>query len=155
MLSSYTWSHTIDDSTDLQSPLEPQDSRFPFYERSNSDFDQRHRWVTSGVFQAPGAHSGESAWKRVIADFTVAPIIEVSSGRPYTVITGTDYRLDLGASNGRPSVGTAGPTATSAFLPGVTFALPSTCLTNSGGTFTVPGVAPPLRVRRQSWTEHL
>jgi len=144
LLSSYTYSHTIDDSTDLQSPLEPQDSRFPFYERSNSDFDQRHRWVTSGVFQAPGAHSGESAWKRVIADFTVAPIIEVSSGRPYTVITGTDYRLDLGASNGRPSVGTTGPTATSAFLPGVTFALPSTCLTNSGASFTVPGVTPPL-----------
>jgi Carboxypeptidase regulatory-like domain/TonB dependent receptor len=143
LLSSYTWSHTIDDSTDLQSPLEPQDSRFPFYERGNSDFDQRQRWVTSGVFQAPGAHSGEPMWKRVIADFTVAPIIEVSAGRPYTVITGTDYRLDLGASNGRPSVGTSGPTATSAFLPGVTFALPSTCLLDNGASFSVPGVTPP------------
>jgi hypothetical protein len=143
LLSSYTWSHTIDDSTDLQSPLEPQDSRFPFYERGNSDFDQRHRWVTSGVFQAQGAHSGDPLWKRVVADFTIAPIIEVSSGRPYTVITGTDYRLDLGASNGRPSVGTAGPTATSAFLPGVTFALPSTCLTDTGASFSVPGVTPP------------
>ena len=142
-LSSYTWSHAIDDSTDLQSPLEPQDSRFPFYERSNSDFDQRHRWVTSAVFQSPGAHSGDSMWKHFIGDFTVAPIIEVSAGRPYTVITGTDYRLDLGASNGRPSVGTTGPTATSAFLTGVTFALPSTCLTNSGTPFTVPGVSPP------------
>jgi hypothetical protein len=143
LLSSFTWSHTIDDSTDLQSPLEPQDSRFPFYERGNSDFDQRQRWVTSGVFQAPGAHSGEPMWKRVIADFTVAPIIEVSAGRPYTVITGTDYRLDLGASNGRPSVGTSGPTATSAFLPGVTFALPSTCLLDNGASFSVPGVTPP------------
>jgi hypothetical protein len=143
LLSSYTWSHTIDDSTDLQSPLEPQDSRFPFYERGNSDFDQRHRWVTSGVFQAPGGHSGDTAWKRVVADFTVAPIIELSSGRPYTVITGTDYRLDLGASNGRPSVGTTGPTATSAFLPGVSFELPSTCLTNSGASFSVPGITPP------------
>jgi hypothetical protein len=143
LLSSYTWSHTIDDSTDLQSPLEPQDSRFPFYERGNSDFDQRHRWVTSGVFQARGAHSGDSMWKHVVADFTVAPIIEVSSGRPYTVITGTDYRFDLGASNGRPSVGTAGATTTSAFLPGVTFALPSTCLTNSGASFSVPGITPP------------
>jgi hypothetical protein len=143
LLSSYTWSHTIDDSTDLQSPLEPQDSRFPFYERGNSDFDQRHRWVTSGVFQARGAHSGDSAWRRLTADFSVAPIIELSSGRPYTVITGTDYRLDLGASNGRPSVGTTGPTATSAFLPGVSFELPSTCLTDSGTPFSVPGVSPP------------
>ncbi|HEY1925818.1 MAG TPA: TonB-dependent receptor [Candidatus Acidoferrum sp.] len=143
LLSSYTYSHTIDDSTDLQSPLEPQDSRFPFYERGNSDFDQRHRWVTSGVITSASAHSGDSIWKHLTADFTVAPIIEVSSGRPYTVITGTDYRLDLGASNGRPSVGTTGPTATSAFLPGVSFEQPATCLTNSGGTFTVPGIAPP------------
>ncbi len=143
LLSSYTWSHTLDDSTDLQSPLEPQDSRFPF-EWSNSDFDQRHRWVTSAVFQSPGAKRGDGAWKQFIGNFTVAPIIELSSGRPYTVITGTDYRLDLGASNGRPSVGiTTGPTATSAFLPGVTFSLPSTCLTNSGASFTVPGISPP------------
>ena len=28
-LASYTWSHAIDDSTDLQSPLAPQDSYFP------------------------------------------------------------------------------------------------------------------------------
>src|SRR2546430_5646479 len=33
LLSSYTYSHSIDDSTDLQSPLEPQDSRFPKLER--------------------------------------------------------------------------------------------------------------------------
>ncbi len=78
LLSSYTWSHTIDDSTDLQSPLEPQDSRFPFFERSNSDFDQRHRWVTSAVFQSPAAKSGDGAWKHFIGDFTLSPIIELS-----------------------------------------------------------------------------
>ncbi len=49
-LSSYTWSHAIDDSTDLQTLLEPQDSRKPNLERGNSSFDQRHRWVTSAVF---------------------------------------------------------------------------------------------------------
>jgi Carboxypeptidase regulatory-like domain len=143
MLSSYTWSHTIDDSTDLQSPLEPQDSRFPFFERSNSDFDQRHRWVTSAVFQSPTAKSGDGAWKHFIGDFTLSPIIEVSSGRPYTIITGTDYRLDLGASNGRPSVGPAGAGTTSAFINGVTFVVPTSCFTNSGQTFSVPGITPP------------
>jgi hypothetical protein len=143
LLSSYTWSHTIDDSTDLQSPLEPQDSRFPFLERGNSDSDQRHRWVTSAVFQSPSAKSGDGAWQHFIADFTLSPIIEASSGRPYTVITGTDFRFDLGASNGRPSVGSVGPTATSSFIPGVTFALPNSCLTNSGQSFSVPGITPP------------
>jgi Carboxypeptidase regulatory-like domain/TonB dependent receptor len=143
LLSSYTWSHTIDNGTDLQSTLEPQDSRFANLEKSNSDFDQRHRWVTSAVFQTPGASKGDAVWRHATADFTIAPIIEVSSGRPYTVITGTDYRLDLGASNGRPSIGSSAATATSAFVPSVTFSVPTTCLTNSGAAFSVPGIAPP------------
>src|SRR5258708_38772981 len=51
-LGSYPWSHAIDDSTDLQSPLAPQDSYFPGAERSTSLFDQRHRMVLSGVYQS-------------------------------------------------------------------------------------------------------
>jgi len=140
MLSSYTYSHSIDDSTDLQSPLEPQDSRFPFLERSNSVNDQRHRWVTSAVFQSPQGKGGDGFAKRFVGGFTVAPIIELASGRPYNVITGTDTRLDLGASQARPSVGGA---TTSPFIPGVTFGVAATCLTNTGAVFSVPGVTPP------------
>ncbi len=139
MLSSYTWSHSIDDSADLQSPLEPADSRFPGFERSNSYNDQRHRWVTSAVFQTSGVKSGDSAWKHFIGNFTVAPIIEVASGRPFNVITGGDARLDLGTSQARPSVvtGSAG-TTTSKYIPGVGFTVASTCLNNDGTTFSVP-----------------
>ena len=144
LLSSYTYSHSIDDSTDLQSPLEPQDSRFPRLERANSVNDQRHRWVTSAVFQSGSAKSGDGALKHFFGDFTLSPIVEFSSGRPFNVITGEDTRLDLGASQARPSVaasGTAG--TTSAFIPGVVFVPASTCLDNSGATFNVPLVAPP------------
>ena len=140
LLSSYTYSHSIDDSTDLQSPLEPQDSRFPFLERANSDNDQRHRWVTSAVFQTPQGRGGDGFAKRFLGGFTFAPIIELASGRPYNVITGEDTRLDLGASQARPSVGGG---TTSAFIPGVTFGLANTCLTNAGAAFAVPGVSPP------------
>jgi Carboxypeptidase regulatory-like domain/TonB dependent receptor-like, beta-barrel len=140
LLSSYTYSHSIDDSTDLQSPLEPQDSRFPYLERANSDNDQRHRWVTSAVFQTSQGKGGDGFAKRFFGGFTFAPIIELASGRPYNVITGEDTRLDLGASQARPSVGGA---TTSPFIPGVTFGLASTCLTNAGASFTVPGVSPP------------
>ncbi|HLZ90636.1 MAG TPA: carboxypeptidase regulatory-like domain-containing protein [Candidatus Acidoferrum sp.] len=140
LLSSYTYSHSIDDSTDLQSPLEPQDSRFPFLERANSDNDQRHRWVTSAVFQTPQGKGGDGLAKRFLGGFTFAPIIELASGRPYNVITGEDTRLDLGASQARPSTG--GATA-SPFIPGVTFGLAATCLTNAGSVFSVPGVSPP------------
>ena len=137
VFSSYTWSHSIDDSTDLQSPLEPQDSRFPNLERSNSVNDQRHRWVTSAVFQSGSSKSGDTFLKHFIADFSVSPIIEFSSGRPFNVITGTDTRLDLGASQARPSVGGG---TTSPFIPGTTFGVANVCLDNSGQPFSVPGI---------------
>jgi len=140
LLSSYTWSHSIDDATDLQSPLEPQDSRFLNLERSNSVNDQRHRWVNSAVFQSAGAKSGDGFFKYLIADFTLSPIIEYSSGRPFNVITGENTRLDFSTSTGRPSVGGA---TSSPFIPGVTFGPPNVCLNNDGTTFKVPLVAPP------------
>jgi len=142
LLSSYTWSHSIDNGTDLQSTLEPQDSRFANLEKSNSVNDQRHRWVTSGVFQTTSGKVGDSPWKHFIGNFTLAPIIEVSSGRPFSVLTGTDTRLDLGASQARPSVVSSGGT-TSPFIPGVHFAPANICLTNNGSTFSVPPFTPP------------
>jgi hypothetical protein len=140
LLSSYTWSHSIDDSADLQSTLEPADSRFPQFERSNSYDDQRHRWVTSAVLQSSGAKSSEGFFKHFIADFTLAPIMEVASGRPFNVITGGDSRLDLGTSQARPSLGGA---TTSPFIPGVTFSTATVCLTNSGTPFSIPPFTPP------------
>ena len=142
LLSSYTWSHSIDNGTDLQSTLEPQDSRFPFLEKSNSVNDQRHRWVTSAVFQTAAGRGGDNAWKHFLGGFTVAPIIELSSGRPFNVITGTDTRLDLGASQARPSVVSSGGT-TSPFIPGVHFTQADVCLANDGSDFVVPFFTPP------------
>jgi carboxypeptidase family protein/TonB-dependent receptor-like protein len=104
LYSSYTWSHAIDDSTDLQTLLAPQDNRFPNRERSNSSFDQRHRWVTSAVFESPYKNSDEGFRRKFLADFTIAPVAEVSSGRPFTILTGSDVNLDFGATTDRPSV---------------------------------------------------
>jgi len=135
-LSSYTFSHTIDDSTDLESPLAPQDNRNPNRDRSNSAFDQRHRWVTSAVFQTPYKRSDEGWWRKSFADLTVAPIIEVSSGRPFNLLTGSDYNLDFASTTDRPSLtSTAVPrlTATSPFLPGVIFRVPDQCAVNIPG----------------------
>lgn len=142
MLSSYTWSHSIDNGTDLQSTLEPQDSRFANLEKANSVNDQRHRWVTSGVFKTLQANSGDSAWRHFIGGFTLAPIIELSSGRPFNVITGEDTRLDLGASEARPSVDSSSGT-TSPYIHGVNFVPANVCVANDGGQFTVPLFTPP------------
>jgi hypothetical protein len=116
-LASYTWSHSIDDSSDLQTLLKPQDNRNFRAERSNSLFDQRHRFVFSGVLTSPVEwRNAESLARRFFADFTVAPIVDISSGRPFNIITGTDTNADLQSSNDRPSVGPDGTLVLPSFL---------------------------------------
>ena len=102
-LASYTWSHAIDDSTDLQSPLAPQDSYFPGIERSTSLFDQRHRLVFSGVYQS-GKLSGSGFASRFFSNWTFAPIVEIASGRPFNIITGNPDNFQFSPSTSRPNV---------------------------------------------------
>jgi hypothetical protein len=111
-LASYTWSHAIDDSTDLQAPLSPQDSYNPSAERSNSTFDQRHRFVFSGIYQT-GRLSGSGFWSRFFSDWTVAPIIEVASGRPFDILAGGSTNFEFEPNSARPNAVHAG-TATDA-----------------------------------------
>jgi hypothetical protein len=101
-LASYTWSHAIDDSTDLQSTLTPQDSYFPGADRSTSTFDQRHRFVFSGVYQS-GKLSGGNFASKLFSNWTLAPLIEFSSGRPFNIITGGDDNFQLSSLTGRPN----------------------------------------------------
>lgn len=103
-LASYTWSHTIDDSSDLQTLLIPQDvNRFDL-EKANALFDQRHRFVFSGAWMSPSDWRGAGGWKSVFADFTVAPIFEFSSGRPFNIITNVDTNNDQATQTDRPNV---------------------------------------------------
>ncbi|MBX3289100.1 MAG: TonB-dependent receptor [Acidobacteria bacterium] len=107
--SSYTWSHSIDDSSDLQTLLIAQDVNRFNLEKANSLFDQRHRFVFSGVLSSPLNWRGsDSGWKRVFADFTLAPIVELSSGRPFNIITNTDTNNDQASQTDRPSVNSDG-----------------------------------------------
>jgi len=101
-LTSYTWAHAIDDSTDLQSTLTPQDSFFPGLDRSNSTFDQRHRFVFSGVYQT-GRIGGTGFAGKFLSDWTFAPLIEFASGRPFNIITGNGDNLQLSSLTGRPN----------------------------------------------------
>ena len=100
-LGSYTFSHSIDDSTDLQSTLTPQDSYYPAFDRSNSLFDQRHRFVFSGVYQTGKVGTGFGG--KFLSDWTFAPLIEFASGRPFNVITGNGDNLQLSSLTSRPN----------------------------------------------------
>ncbi|MDQ3129783.1 MAG: carboxypeptidase regulatory-like domain-containing protein [Acidobacteriota bacterium] len=103
-LASYTWSHSIDDSSDLQTLLKPQDNTNFRAERSDSLFDQRHRFVFSGVISSPENWRSGDGYRRFLSDFTIAPIIELSSGRPFNILTVNDANGDFQSSNERPSV---------------------------------------------------
>jgi predicted heme/steroid binding protein len=137
-LASYTWSHAIDDSTDLQSTLTPQDSYYPGLERSTSLFDQRHRFVFSGVYQT-GKISGMGFAGKVFSDFTFAPLLELSSGRPFNIITGTGDNFQLSSLTSRPNTTVdpaCGTVYKSKYSPTGTFQEP--CINGFVATGVVP-----------------
>jgi hypothetical protein len=106
-LVSYTWSHAIDDSTDVVSTSDsPQNNFDPNADRSSSTFDQRHRLVLSGVYNTgklTGQMLGSGFLPSALSGITVAPIIEVSSGRPFNILTGTDTNFDFDPLTDRPN----------------------------------------------------
>jgi outer membrane receptor protein involved in Fe transport len=102
-LVSYTWSHAIDDSTDVVSTSDAPQSNFaPNAERSTSTFDQRHRFVLSGVYNT-GKLGGSGFVPAVFSGITIAPIFEISSGRPFNILTGQDTNFDFDPLTDRPN----------------------------------------------------
>ncbi|MHB8216128.1 MAG: outer membrane beta-barrel protein [Candidatus Sulfotelmatobacter sp.] len=136
-LASYTWSHAIDDSTDLQATLTPQDSYYPGVDRSTSLFDQRHRFVFSGVYQT-GKLGGDGFGSKLFSNWTFAPLIEFGSGRPFNILTGVGDNLQLSSLTGRPNTfvnpacGTAYPAYPSKYSPTGVFQEP--CGADFNGT---------------------
>ena len=103
-LASYTWSHSIDDSSDLQTLLLPQDNRNFRAERADSLFDQRHRFVFSAIITSPQAWASGNGLNRFLSNFTVAPIFEMASGRPFNILSNQDTNNDQSNQTDRPSV---------------------------------------------------
>ena len=100
MLASYTWSHAIDDSVDLQSTVAPQDNFNPNADRSNSLFDQRHRFVFSMVYRSGKVGNGFKG--AMLNNWTVAPMLEFVSGHPFNIASGIDQNFDFSSETDRP-----------------------------------------------------
>ena len=89
--SSYTYAHAIDNisSTFSESSnnanLGLLDPFNPKIDKGNADFDQRHRFVFSGTWDIPFARNMSGAAKRALNGWTVAPIITIRSGFPFTM----------------------------------------------------------------------
>jgi hypothetical protein len=117
-LATYTWSHSIDDSSDLQTLLKPQNNNNLRNDRSDSLFDQRHRFVFSGVVASPEGWRSQGGYKRWLHGFSFAPIVEFGSGRPFNILAVGDANGDLQSSNERPSVLADGTLCQTAVDPG-------------------------------------
>ena len=101
---SYTWSHSIDDSSDLQTLLKPQDNTNFRAERSDSLFDQRHRFVFSGIVSAPEDWKSAGGLKGFLRGFSFAPIVEIAAGRPFNILAVGDANGDFQSTNERPTL---------------------------------------------------
>ena len=104
MLGSYTWSHTLDVTTDSNgggTPMIPYNWRADY---GNSNWDIRHRFVASFVYDIPFFNVSNGAVRQVFSHWQSNGIITLQTGIPFNVITGTDtantgssgtYRPDL------------------------------------------------------------
>lgn len=93
MLASYTWSHAIDNVDPDVPGQNPNDPNFTGkIENGNAIYDQRQRFVVSGVWVAPlKVHLG--------------CVATLATGLPYNIVTGTTNSGDTGATTDRPVIG--------------------------------------------------
>ena len=93
LLSSYTWSHAIDNSTDDENvgngngPLFPQDPFNTNAEKATSGFDIKHRFVTSLVYDLPFARGdgwlgGSKLARDIFGGFQIGGIFIAQTGLP-------------------------------------------------------------------------
>ena len=94
-MANYTYSKAWDTTTDFNSDYAPQDETNLAAERALSDFDERNKFVATGVF--------ESRWNnRSLKGFEVAPIFSYHSGNPFNLLAGADINGDRHYTNDRP-----------------------------------------------------
>ncbi|MGJ5814223.1 TonB-dependent receptor domain-containing protein [Paludibaculum fermentans] len=104
LLSAYTWSHSIDYwSTIAAGSALFQNPENTKPERGSSDFDRRHVYRLSWVYELPAFSKGPSLVKRTLNGWQTSGIFSAQSGAPFTVVTGRDFSM-TGAGFDRPNL---------------------------------------------------
>ena len=121
--SNYTWSRNMDILTETfgtnSSPQNP--SRSPLLANVNSldygpsDNDRRHIWVSTMQWNIRAPKQGFLG--QVLGGWSVAPIVTLQSGTPYTPINGLDRDFDGSTIADRPDVGNPDAPVTSRAIP--------------------------------------
>ena len=100
---SYTYSHSIDDSSDRYDALFV-DSTNPNLARASSNFDLRHAFTLSYVYALPFFKAAGPA-HALLGGWQVSGITTITSGFPFTVTNGTTYGDNAGVANGVGGIG--------------------------------------------------
>jgi hypothetical protein len=91
MLASYTWSHTLDNVDPDTTSQNPNDTNFTQHqEYGPAIYDQRHRFVLSGVYIIP------------VVKVHFGGVGTFGSALPYNIVTGTTNSGDTGGTTDRP-----------------------------------------------------
>ena len=98
--SHFTWSKATDESTDFNSDYAPNNQLNLRADRGLSPFNAAYRVVFTGVYQSPIANSGFVG--HVLSGWTLSPVIQYSSWRPFNILTGIDVYGDNYITNHRP-----------------------------------------------------
>jgi hypothetical protein len=109
-LLAYTYSKSIDGASVFfgsganGTTIFPQDNYNLRAERGRSDFDTRHRFVASYVYQVPSLRRVISSLPTPIANgWEFAGILTLQSGQPFSILTGSN-QSSTGLGNDRPDV---------------------------------------------------
>jgi hypothetical protein len=104
MLASYTWSHTLDASTDSNGG---GTSMIPYNwhdDYGNSNWDIRHRFVASFVYDIPFFSVSNPVLKAVLTKWQGNGIVTLQTGVPFNVSTGTDTANTNDSGTWRPDL---------------------------------------------------
>ena len=129
VLASYTWSHTLDVATDSNGGGAAMNDYKWWLDYGNANWDIRHRFVTSFIYDLPALRSGNPVLRWTLENWQANGIFTAQTGMPFNVIIAPD-QANIGRPNQRPNiVGTPSANCGSGHLIGcinsAAFALPA------------------------------
>ena len=104
MLASYTWSHTLDVSTDSNGGGTNMNPYWWKSDYGNSNWDIRHRLVATFVYDIPFFATGNPFLKAAFTKWQANGIVTIQSGLPFNVSTGTDTANTAASGTFRPNL---------------------------------------------------
>jgi hypothetical protein len=87
LASAYTWSHTID-TVSYEIGFQQTDPFTPSLNRGSSDYDVRHNWVLSGLWELPFYRSRKDFVGHALGGWTISGVMSKHSGFPFTALIG-------------------------------------------------------------------